>query len=130
MPKTYDAAMGSSQVQKGKRWERVVANLFAAAGWDGSKRGIGQPRAGNEVPDADVPTLWPECKAGKQTNPRAALAQAVAASAGTGRTPCAVTKDDGDPPLITMRLDDFLAMCPPPADRPEVTRLLDEDEDP
>ena len=118
--------------EKGATWERRVANLFAAAGWDGSKRGLGQARSAHEVPDVDVPTLWPECKRGRVTNPRGALQQAIEASeaAGTGRIPVAITRDDGGVGLVTLRLDDFLALVPPPKDRPEVRALLDcDDED-
>lgn len=118
--------MGTMQRRKGMKWEQEVARRFAAAGWDGAKRGIGQPRAGNEVPDVDVPTLWPECKHGQKTNPRAALAQATKAAGKTGRVPVAITRDNGEPPIVTLRLDDFLELVPPPGDRPQPA--LDDDD--
>jgi len=98
---------GKASREKGKRFERAVARLFrdelGLDAWRGR-----QERTGESAPDVDVPGLWVECKSQRLTNPRAALAQAIADSKGSpDRIPIAVTKDDRQVPIVTMRLADF-----------------------
>jgi hypothetical protein len=114
--------MGASQRRKGGRFERAVAAAFRVV-FPGAKRGLGQARAGGEVPDVDVPGFWPEAKAHRLTNPRAALAQAIAAAGSSGRVPIAVCKDDGMEPLVHLRLEDFVALL---AERQALYGDLDE----
>lgn len=102
--------------KRGAAWERRVAEIFRdALGLDSVKRGLGQARSAGEVPDVrGVPDLWPECKHGRQVNLRAALAQAIAAveESGTKALPVAIAKDRGrgKPPLVIMRLSDWMSL--------------------
>ena len=82
----------------------IFAEVFGA---DRVRRGF-QYRDGAECADVIAPAMWIEAKVGKLTNPRAAIRQAVAAAAGKGLWPVAVSKDDRTEPLVTMRLDDFM----------------------
>ena len=104
--------MSKMQRNKGATYERDLANYLTAHGLP-AKRGIGQARSASEVPDVDLAGFWIEAKRHKRTNPRAALAQAIEASAHTGRTPVAVCRDNGmheDDALVAMRLVDWMAM--------------------
>lgn len=66
-----------------------------------------QARGGHEAPDVEVPVWWPELKVGKRPSIRRALLQAEHACP-KGRIPIAVVKDDRQPEMVTLRLDDFL----------------------
>ncbi len=93
------------------RGDYAVRNAFRKA-MPGARieRGIGQARAGREVPDVDAPGLWIESKCGKLPNPRGALRQAQGDSEGSGRLPLAVIRDDRKAPFVVMALDDFLQL--------------------
>jgi hypothetical protein len=97
---------GAGARRKGHDFERWVANELALVFGDDVRRGL-QYRDGSEAPDVIAPAFFIECKRGRQTNPRAALHQAQVASAGKGLWPIAITKDDGDPPIVTLSLEDF-----------------------
>jgi hypothetical protein len=100
--------MGARSRHKGAVWERELVHIFSEVfGAENVRRGL-QYRDGAECPDVIAPGLWVEAKVGKLTNPRAAIRQAVDASAGKGLWPVAVSKDDRTEPLVTMRLDDFV----------------------
>ena len=100
--------MGALSRRKGAHFERELVHVFAEVfGTERVRRGL-QYRDGAECPDVIAPGLWVEAKVGKLTNPRAAIRQAVDASAGKGLLPVAVSKDDRTEPLVTMRLDDFV----------------------
>jgi hypothetical protein len=102
--------MSKMQRNKGATYERDLANYLTAHGLP-AKRGIGQARSASEVPDVDLGGFWIEAKRHKRTNPRAALAQAIEASAHTTRMPVAVCRDNGtheDDALVAMRLVDWL----------------------
>ncbi|MBI5549081.1 MAG: hypothetical protein HY901_34790 [Deltaproteobacteria bacterium] len=98
---------GAGCRRKGHDWERELARLLGEVfGPENARRGI-QYRSGTEVPDVDVPAFWVEAKRGRKTNIRAALKQA--------RTACrapkwllAVCKDDKEPAIAAMYLDDFV----------------------
>ena len=101
---------GRASRRKGHQWERDVANRFKEVfGRDKVRRGL-QYREGAECPDVVAPCFWIECKRRKQTNPRAALRQAIEDSGGKGFWPLAVCKDDGQPAFVSMTLDDFLEL--------------------
>jgi hypothetical protein len=100
---------GRRSREKGAAWERAVVNKFRYCMPDVDldiKRGL-QYRTGEETADIDMPVFWPECKAHKRVNIKAALRQA-ADTAPKGRIPVAITKDDRQAPLATLLLDDFL----------------------
>jgi len=101
--------MGASQRRKGASWEREVARRYREAmpGCD-SFRGL-QYRDGADAPDVKHPWLFTECKAHKQTNPRAALAQALE-HCPEDLHAVAVCKDDNKKPFVCMELESFLEL--------------------
>lgn len=99
---------GAGCRRKGHTWERaLVQRLGAIFGQDKVRRGL-QFRDGAECPDVICPGFWVEAKAGRLTNPRAALRQAAADAKGKGLWPVAICKDDCEPPHVTMDFEDFL----------------------
>ena len=100
---------GRHSRRKGADFERELVRIFRevmpAAG---VRRGL-QARSGDEVPDVDLPCFWLEAKRHRRTNLKAALTQAIDA-APKGRWPLAVCKDDRQPALVCMQLDDFLEL--------------------
>lgn len=96
---------------KGHSYEREIANVFKAAFPDiDAHRGY-QYRDGADAPDVIVPGLWVECKRGRCTYPKKALAQAIEASFEHGteyQIPVAICRDDRSESTVTMRLDDFI----------------------
>ena len=98
---------GRSSRIKGAAWERTVVGKLRYCMPDADvKRGL-QYRTGEEAPDVDMPVFWPELKAHKRVNIKAALRQAID-TAPKGRIPVAITKDDRQSPLVTLLLEDFL----------------------
>ena len=101
--------MGARSRQKGCRFERDLVHRFREVMPDADvKRGL-QYRSGEEAPDVEVPCFFVEAKHHQRTNIKAALRQASEA-APKGRWPLAVCKDDRQPPLATMYLEDFLEL--------------------
>jgi hypothetical protein len=101
---------GRSCRRKGVEWERAVARrLVEVFGKLGVRRGL-QYRGGDECPDVITPALWVECKAGRLTNPRAALKEATKCAARKGLWPVAICKDDKRDAHVTMGFEDFLAL--------------------
>jgi hypothetical protein len=106
---------GRASRVKGHGWEREVANLLRERLGIDAKRGLAQPRGGSaEEPDVLAPgvPIWLECKRGKKTNARAALAQAVEAIGRSGARahPVAVCRDDHAEPVVMLHLDVWLEM--------------------
>ena len=99
--------MSKASVTKGKAFERALATLMRSV-WPQARRGIGQARAGGEVPDVDGTPFWLEAKRGKRISIRAAYDQAVEAS--DGRVPVVVSREDRSPALVTMGLEDWLQL--------------------
>jgi hypothetical protein len=99
---------GRASRRKGHDYERVVARVLREVFGDGVRRGL-QSRSGEETPDVEVPVFWIECKRGRRTDLKGALAQARAACP-EGRWPLAICKDDHQPDVVAMHLDDFLAL--------------------
>lgn len=99
--------MGRRSRIKGKVWEQTLARKFREAMPDAEiKRGM-QYRSGEEAPDVEMPVFWVESKHHHRTNIKAALKQAEDA-APKGRVALAVCKDDHQPAIVAMYLDDFL----------------------
>ena len=98
---------GRKSRTKGRVWERTLVKLFNKAMPDAEiKRGL-QYRSGEEAPDVEMPCFWLEAKHHNRTNIKAALRQAIK-TAPKGRWPIAVCKDDHQPAMATMLLEDFL----------------------
>lgn len=96
--------------EKGKRWEREVANRMRLIfGKDRVRRG--RQAEGAAEPDIVTPTtLWLECKHGKLVGLRKALEQAERDSAQAydgAWWRVVVAKDNGKRPIVVMPLDDF-----------------------
>ena len=109
---------GRANRRRGHSWEREIAIIFREL-WPEAKRGY-QARGGTkEAPDVDGTPFFIECKRGKKTNIKAALAQADAAchqvtETGTvkvdTRPPIAICKDDRQKATVTMYLEDFMEL--------------------
>ena len=98
---------GASCRRKGHDFEREMARVLGEVfGPENSRRGI-QYRSGTEVPDVEVPAFWVECKRGRHTNIRAALAQATEAC-DQPKWLLAVCKDDNERAVAAMYLEDFI----------------------
>jgi hypothetical protein len=101
---------GAGARRKGLDWEREVVRRFAEVfGADQVRRGF-QFRDGSEIPDVVAPIFAIECKRGKRTDPKGALKQAMRGADGKGLWALAVSKDDNEPAIVTMHLDDFLEL--------------------
>lgn len=101
-------------VRKGKDWEREVAKRFRPLFGDAEvKRGFQSRGGGREDADVVCPIFHLECKVGASPNIRAAYAQAVNDSEGKGKIPAVVSKKDGETPLVTVSLDNFLELVAP-----------------
>jgi Holliday junction resolvase len=98
---------GAASRRKGHDFERLLVQRFRDA-MPGAevRRGV-QSRSGAECADVEAPCFHIEAKRHRQTNIREAMRQAVETCPG-GRWPIAVCKDDNQPALVTMQLEDFL----------------------
>ncbi len=106
--------MGKASRVKGAVGERQVAGLFLEHGFI-AKRMVGQSRSGDNAPDVCVDGLdwlWIESKIGARPNIAAALRQAEAASEGSGEGTCAVaiTRQDREKAIVSMRFDCFASL--------------------
>ena len=100
---------GRAARRKGHDWERQLARLFKEVMPDAQVRRGLQYRSGEEAPDVELPCFFIEAKRHKRTNIKAALKQAADNAPG-GRWPLAVCKDDRQPALVAMLLEDFLEL--------------------
>ena len=98
--------MGSSQRNKGKRGEREVATIFRLKGYT-THRGW-QTRSGQTECDVEGTPWWIEVKRGKKVNIRAAMRQAKDDT--DGRPPIVVWRDDREPWMVSLTLEQFLAL--------------------
>jgi len=102
--------MGKMQRTKGAAFERWLVRKFNATlighPW---KRGLQSRGGGAEVPDLDGPVFHVEAKHQIRPNIAAALHQAEQDT--DGRIPVAVTKANREEPIVSMRLDAWLALA-------------------
>ena len=96
---------------KGASFERSLANLLSKETSYEFKSGLGKTRCGaTERPDVyseELPMLHIEAKRHKKVIIKRALQQAIE-DARPGALPIAITKDDREDTLVTMRFDDWL----------------------
>ena len=98
---------GAGCRRKGHDFEREMVRALADVfGLENVRRGI-QARSGTEVPDVEAPMFWIECKRGRRTNIRAALAQAEEACH-VPKWLLAICKDDNQRPIAAMYLEDLI----------------------
>ena len=103
------ASRGRSARIKGAAFERELANYFKEHTSLDAKRGIGQTRCGGaEVSDVDIPLVHVEAKRQKRCRIKAAMAQAIEDASVNGKLPVAITKDDREDIICTMRLNDWI----------------------
>ena len=102
---------------KGHNFERSIANLLTEKLEVDFARGLGQTRSGGaetaDVVSTSIPRLHIECKKGKKTNIKGALAQAhedIRASK-EDRVPVVITQDDRQDILVTMRMQDWIVLA-------------------
>lgn len=110
---------GKASRRKGKVFEQEIARKFREIYGESVKRGW-QAREGFDAPDVDGTPWWVECKHHARVNVQASFEQAVTASTKVqprgyeraNRPPVLVHHDSGKPhTLVTLRLEDFLALC-------------------
>ena len=92
--------------RKGATFERTVAERLREL-WPEAKRGF-QFRGGDEAPDVQGTPFFVECKHRARVYVAKAMAEAVADS--DGRPPVVIWKENHGVELVTMRLDDWLAL--------------------
>jgi len=98
--------------QKGKRVERLWRDQLREAGFLKAFRGQQYcGSAGNaDVVCPELPTIHFEVKGVQNLNVLAAMKQAIADSAKSGRTPTVAHKKNGEPWLVTMLAADWLRL--------------------
>jgi len=102
--------MSKMQRRKGADFERDVArDLRKLLGDESVRRGC-QARDGCDAPDVICKYLWVECKHQIKPNIAAAVRQMVAACLNPTLWRVAITKANGEKPLVTMPYEDFLDM--------------------
>jgi len=94
---------------KGATFEREIAHQLSQHYGLKITRRLGQARDSGE--DIIVGRLTIECKRRKSLKGLYAwMRQAIAATVETPRTPIVVLRDDGNAPLVLLRLEDFLLL--------------------
>jgi len=106
------ASRGRGARLKGANFERELAKIFNAKFTDiNAKRGLGQTRGGGEeIADVEMDHVHIEAKRHKRCNIKAAMRQATEDCKTKNKLPVAITKDDREPILVTMHLEDWLTI--------------------
>lgn len=106
------SAQGKASRDKGKRFERDIANFFKGYGITARRTAqyCGKTGAAGDV--EGVPGVHIECKAVEKLNLEVAYAQSVrdAEAAGKGEYPIVVHKKSRKPAMVTMALEDWIVM--------------------
>lgn len=107
--------MGKSQRVKGHSFERWVANaLRSYFPWVEAKRGWQSRGGGKEEPDVVwLEEFHIECKRGKKTNIKAAMAQAEEDMKHPAVFPVAITRDDRGKAYVTMEFSHWAQVITP-----------------
>lgn len=106
------SAQGKASREKGKRFEREVANLFKNYGVSARRTAQYCGKTGQAGDVEGVPGCHIECKAVEKLNLEAAYQQSVrdAGAAGRGEIPVVIHKKSRKPAMITMALSDWIDM--------------------
>jgi len=103
------ASRGRGARIKGAAYERALAKYLTENTPLEAKRGIGQTRGGGgEVSDVDMPYIHVEAKRQQRCHIKGAMKQAVQDSSVNGKIPVVISKDDREPELCTMLLEDWV----------------------
>ena len=104
------ASRGRGARTKGANFERELAKIFNARFENlDAKRGLGQTRGGGEeIADVEMDLIHIEAKRHKRCNIKAAMRQAIEDCQTKEKLPVVITKDDRQPILVTMHLEDWL----------------------
>lgn len=104
---------GRASREKGKRFEREVANFFKSYGIKTARRTAQFCGKTGQSGDVEgVPGVHVECKNVEKLNIDAAYQQSVrdAEAAGRGEYPIVVYKKSRKPAMVTMSLEDWIVM--------------------
>ena len=103
---------GRASREKGKRFEREIANFFKSYGISARRTAqfCGKTGAAGDV--EGLPGIHVECKAVERLNLEAAYAQSVrdAEAAGHGEIPVVIHKKSRKQAMVTMALMDWIGM--------------------
>lgn len=106
------SAQGKASRDKGKRFERDIANFFKGYGITAKRTAQYCGKTGQAGDVEGVPGIHIECKAVEKLNLESAYAQSVrdAEAAGKGEYPIVIHKKARKQPMVTMALDDWIVM--------------------
>lgn len=95
--------------QKGARFERHIANLLKAHGFENSRRGQQYCGANGDADVVGVPGVHIEAKAVERLNIYEAMEQSIR-DATENETPVVIHKKNRKPILVTMLFDDWIKL--------------------
>ena len=98
---------GRHSRNKGQRGEREIVAFLTRLGYTGAGRGW-QSRQGHAQCDVEGTEWWIEVKRGKKVNVRSAMRQAL--SDRDERRPMVVWRDDREPWMVSLALEDAAAL--------------------
>lgn len=96
--------------EKGKRYEREIANWLKEHGYDARRTAQYCGNTGDASDVVGLPGIHIECKHVERANLHAWVDQAIRDSEGTGNLPCVFWKQNRMPQLVIMRRDDWLKL--------------------
>lgn len=95
---------------KGKRFEREIANYLKERGYDARRSAQYCGNTGDAADVVGLPGFHIECKHQEKMHLYDWMEQAVRDSEKSGDTPIVIHKQNRKDTLVTMRLDDFMNM--------------------
>lgn len=105
--------MGKLSREKGKRFERYVANLFKDWGYDAHRTAQFRGNTGDAGDVEGIPGIHIECKHYKEIGrvyDWYEQAESDARAAGKGELPTVVFKADNKPPMVMMHFEDWIQL--------------------
>lgn len=93
---------------KGKRFEREIANYLKERGYDARRSAQYCGNTGDAADVVGLPGFHIECKHQEKMHLYDWMEQAIRDSAKSGDTPIVIHKQNRKDTLVTMRLDDFM----------------------
>ena len=102
--------MGKASREKGKRYEREIANWLKDQGFDARRTAQYCGNTGDASDVVGLPGIHIECKAVEQARLHDWIRQAEHDSEGTGNVPAIFWKQSRMPQLVIMKRDDFIKL--------------------